>query len=76
VCRARAHEGDYSQLETALEALPSCPVEYRPPDAKAMAEALAEKLGVEKKVFQVRARNARRAHDLLTTQRTTPRVDD
>ena len=65
--RARAREGDYSELETALKALPGCQVEYRVPDAEAMAEKLAEKLGVEKEIFQVTrgaAPRTRRTHDL------------
>ena len=48
------HKDDYSQLEAALSQLPFLTVEYEKPPEAEMAEALAEQLGVTKKIFQAR----------------------
>ena len=53
-CARKHQKDDYSQLEAVLSQLPSLTVEYEKPPEAEMAEALAEQLGVTKKIFQAR----------------------
>lgn len=54
-------KGDYSQLRAAISGLPNMKVRYGAPEPARMAEAFAEKLGVDKEMFQQELRESRRA---------------
>ena len=43
---------DFSRLVAAIAALPNSVVQYRQPNAKDMGEALADKMGIDKNVFE------------------------